>query len=300
VKRRQVLMAAALAGGMAHGLPSLAAAPRQRRVGHTGITWGYGADKAPQAIADAGKLGYQGFESFGSVLEHWDARGGLQAALHKARLPLIGAYLPLVLTDPLKRAEELDRALRWGELIKQYGGTVAVIGPDNVDRRKFVFADAERAIVTALTYIGSALHDIGITAALHQHTGSCVMTRDELYSVMDKVGADQLKLCPDTGELLAAGVDPLQTVKDLLPRIAHVHLKDYDNGGDHDGYCPVGTGRVDMPAILDVLETATQPFMLMAELNPASETALTHDKRSAGELAGISRQHLAAWGYRFG
>ena len=84
---------------------SIAASPkRYRRIGHTGITWGYSADVAPNAIRDVGELGYRGFESFGSVLETWDARGGLQAQLEAQQLPLISAYCPLNLTDPAKRS----------------------------------------------------------------------------------------------------------------------------------------------------------------------------------------------------
>ena len=50
---------------------------RLRKIGHTGITWGYSAEDAPNAIRDVGELGYHGFESFGSVLEAWEERGGL-------------------------------------------------------------------------------------------------------------------------------------------------------------------------------------------------------------------------------
>lgn len=294
-KRRQFLQAG-VAGVVSAAVPAIAATPvRKRMVGHTGITWGYGPEQAPLAIAEVGQLGYQGFESFGPVLKYWDSRGGLQEALHKANVPLIAAYCPLVLTDAGKRAEEVAKAQRWGALIKHYGGSIAVIGPDNVDRQQFDFDHSSQTIIESLDAIGSALQDIGITAALHQHTGSCVMTSDELHAVVEGVNLSHMKLCLDTGELQAAGIDPVLTIMDFVSLISHVHLKDYNAGPDHDGFCPLGEGKVEMPAILDLLEASSHPYMLMAELNPAAPGAA--DQRSAGELAAVNRQSLERWGY---
>jgi inosose dehydratase len=243
---------------------------RGRRIGHTGITWGYSADNAPDAIRDAGELGFHGFESFGGVLETWQARGGLGDLLKAQQLPLIGAYCPLVLTNPAQRQQEVQKAVRWGRLIRDYGGRIAVIGPENVDRQRFDFAAQRAGIIATLNDIGLALADIGITAALHQHTGSCITTRDETWAVMENV-ARQVKLCPDTGELLAAGIDPLAAIRHFGEIIAHVHFKDYDGGARHDGYVPVGLGKVDVAAIMNALEALPGEFMVMAELKPGDE-----------------------------
>ncbi len=295
---RRELLLAGFAGAALAALPGSAAVPaRKHKVGHTGITWGYSAPNAEQAITDVGSLGYQGFESFGSVLEYWDSHGGLREMLAAARLPLIGAYCPVVLTDAGQRKDQSAKLLYWGQLIKRYGGHIAVIGPDNVDRSTFDFKMHKSTIVDSLDAMGRVLHDIGVTAALHQHTGSCITTRDETYAVMESVNTTYMKMCPDTGELLSAGADPAQVVKDFLSVIAHVHLKDFDGGKKHDGYCPVGKGRVDMQAVVDVLETSRQDFMLMAELNPAPrQDGSVH---GVHELAMASKRKLAALGYAF-
>src|SRR5690606_40247005 len=117
------------------------------RVGHTGITWGYPAANAERAIADVARLGFQGFESFGSVLESWESRGGLGRLLEAANLPLVGAYCPMVLTDAARRRDEVAKISRWAGLIRKYGGRIAVIGPDNVDRASFDFGAARANIV---------------------------------------------------------------------------------------------------------------------------------------------------------
>jgi inosose dehydratase len=245
-----------------------------------------------------GALGFHGFESFGTVLEAWQARGGLQAALAAARVPLIGAYCPMLLVDQSKRAAEVQKVQRWGRLITSYGGRIAVIGPDNVDRQGFDFAAHRGAIVASLNDIGMALADVGVIAALHQHSGSCITTRDETWAVMEAVNTRYVKLCPDTGELLSAGIDPLAVVQRFGDLIAHVHVKDYDGGARHDGYTAVGLGKVNVPAIMNALEKIPGEFMVMAELNPdAAENRA--DAATPRRLAMQSRRAFEALGYRF-
>ena len=299
ITRREWLLAApAIAGGLLARRADAGASPLHRRIGHTGITWGYSADNAPDAIRDVGALGFHGFESFGTVLEAWQARGGLQAALAAARVPLIGAYCPMLLMDPGKRAAEVQKVQRWGRLISSYGGRIAVIGPDNVDRQAFEFAAHRGAIVATLNDIGMALADVGVIAALHQHSGSCITTRDETWAVMDAVNTRYVKLCPDTGELLSAGIDPLAVVRRFGEIIAHVHVKDYDGGAHHDGYTAVGLGKVNVSAIMNALEKLPGEFMVMAELNPdAAENRA--DAATPRRLAMQSRRAFEALGYRF-
>ena len=75
-----------------------------------------------------------------------------------------------------------------------------------------------------------ALADIGVVGALHQHTGTCVETRDETYAVMEAVDTRYVKFGPDVGQLQKGGVDPVKVVKDFLPVVRHVHMKDFDGG----------------------------------------------------------------------
>ena len=129
-----------LAVGTAPASPLWALRRRRLAVGHTGITWGFAPMDAEPAIRDVGSLGYHGFESFGGVLEDWEERGGLGAVLERESLPLRAAYCPVNLTDPGQRSEEVAKIVRWGRLIGRYGGTVAVIGPNNVRRETYDIA----------------------------------------------------------------------------------------------------------------------------------------------------------------
>jgi inosose dehydratase len=288
--------AKALALGLAGtALPTLnAQKPRRLEVGHTGITWGFNPADAEKAIADAASLGFRGYESFGNVLEAWEAKGGLDKVLDAGKLPLRSAYCPVNLTDPAKRKTEVETIVRWGQLIKKCGGSVAVIGPNGVKRNEFTFADHKSDIVQALNDMAKALTDIGIVGALHPHTGTCIETRDETYAAMEAVDTRYVKFGPDVGQLQKGGSDPVKVVKDFLPAVRHVHMKDFDGGPNYEGYCPLGQGKVDIAGICDLLEGSGNDLMIMCELDPSKGMPL-----SPLEAARIDMQTMQKLGYAF-
>ena len=266
-------------------------AARKLRIGHTGITWG---NDSEQAVKDIAGLGYYGFETFGNVLEAWDAKGGLKPVLDQYKLPLISAYCSCNLVDPDKRQDELDKMARWAALIKKCGGSVSVVGPNGVKRESYDFKSSKATIISRLNETAKMLTDLGVTPVLHQHTGTCIETRDEVYAVLDAVDTRYLKFGPDIGQLAKGGSDPVQVVKDYLPLVRHMHLKDF-NGGEHFlGYCPLGQGKVNIPAILDMLEKANTQAMIMVELDPSKEMPMP-----PLQTAQISKDYLRSLGYRF-
>lgn len=282
--------------GLAALVPRLhAEAPKRRlSIGHTGITWGYKPEDAEQAIKDIASQGYYGFESFGNVLEAWESKGGLGRVLDSVDLPLISAYCNVNLTDAAKLKGEVEKIVRWGGLIKKYGGTVAVIGPNPVQRSSYDFAAAKPGIVAALNEICKGLADIGVVGVLHQHTGTCIEIRDEVYSVMESVDTRYVKFGPDVGQLAKGGSDPAKIVEDFLPVIRHVHLKDFLGGPNWTGYCPLGQGKVDVPRILDALEKAENLKIAMVELDPSAKPPLT-----PLETVHTSKDYLLKLGYTF-
>lgn len=291
MQRRRFLESVALAGAVSR----LSAQPRRRlKVGHTGITWGFKPDDAPGAIRDVASVGYQGYETFGEYLDAWELKGGLKAVLDASNLPLISAYCNVNLTDPAKRADETAKAVRWAKLIQKCGGVTAVIGPNGVRRQAYDFAASKSNIIAALNEIGQAVTDTGVTPALHQHTGTCIETRDEVYAVLDAVNTKAMKFGPDVGQLAKGGSDPVKVVKDFLPLIRHVHLKDWDGGPNWLQYCPLGQGKVDLPAVLDLLESNRDMKIVMVELDPSPNAPMT-----PLETARTSKEYLKKLGYTF-
>ena len=133
--------------------------------------------------------------------------------------------------------------------------------------------------------------DLGLTFAYHQHTGTPIETREELYDLVDHVDTEIVKLGPDIGQLQKGGSDPVEVVRDFLPLINHVHLKDYSGGNHWVGYCPLGQGKVDIPAVMALLEEHDFKGSVMAELDPGRRHP-SPPKKLQGS-AGITWQNLA-------
>jgi inosose dehydratase len=70
-------------------------------------------------------------------------------------------------------------------------------------------------------------------------------------------------------------------VKDFLPIVQHMHLKDYNGRDEHLlGYCSLGQGNVNVPGILDLMEGRQIRGMIMVELdnNPRDPSPVSpHD-----------------------
>jgi inosose dehydratase len=270
---------------------------RRLKIGHTGITWGYKAEYAQQAIKDLGSLGYHGYETFGEYFGYWEGKGGLGPPLDQAKLPLVSAYCNVTLThsDATARKAEVDKIVGWGGTIKKLGGAVAVIGPNGVPRGNYDFSAHKSDIVATLNDMGNALTDIGITAALHPHTGTCVEKRDEVYAVLEAVDTKHVKFGPDVGQLAKGGADPVEIVKHFLELVEHVHLKDWDGGPNWAAYCPLGMGKVAIPEILNLLEKSNIKEMIMVELDFGGSNA----SMTPIDTARVAKTYLEKQGYSF-
>lgn len=291
------------------------------RIGHTGITWPQGSPPAPpqarggstdpglaapagppsvdpkaieQIFVDLSGLGFYGVELFGRQIEAMEAHGGLGQFIKKYNLPLIASYGGPNLTDPAQKASSLERVIATGKVVKKHGGKVIVFGPNSVNRASFVFADHKAHIITSLNEGAKAISDLGLTPVLHQHTGTCIETRDETYAVMEAVDTRYLKFGPDIGQLQKGGSDPVQVVKDFLPLIEHLHLKDFSGGDAYAGYSPLGQGKVDLPQILTLMEGKTLAGMIMVELDSSAGMPLT-----PVETARIAKAYLQKQGVPF-
>lgn len=284
----------ALGLGLGAVFPGTAATARKLKIGITSINWGFKPDDAEPGIRDAAKLGYYGYEAYGESLDPLEARGGLRRILDQYDMPMPSGYLNFNLTDPAVRKIQVVNAIRWGKLLKDCGSLVAVIGPNGVNRSTYDFKAAKADVVATLNEVGKALADLGLAAALHQHTRTCVETRDEVYATLEAVDARVMHFGPDVGQLQKGGADPVAVLKDFLPMLRNIHLKDFLGERYWAGYCPLGQGKVDIPGVMDVLEKSDFLKYVMVELDMTGQAPLP-----PFECARTSKEYLQKLGYTF-
>jgi len=295
---RRTFTKAMLAGLGAAAVPAIGAAQsRKLKIGCTSLIWG-ALPRSPEnlsaAVRDMAAVGFHGFETFASIVHDWDAKGTLAPLMAEHQIPLISAYSTVQLIDTATRKENLAQLIEWGKAVKKNGGRFMVLAPNGVKREAYNFAEHRAKIVSGLNEYAKAMNDIGLGAGLHQHTGTAVESRDETYAVMEAVDTRVLKFAPDVGQLQKGGADAAKVVKDFLPITVHMHLKDYKGWEHFAGYCPLGEGKVDLKAILDMVEGANPTANIMHELDGSQKAPYT-----PLQTAEISKAYLQKLGYTF-
>jgi inosose dehydratase len=212
-------------------------------------------------------------------------------------LQAIGGFTPLLLHvaghDP---APEVERLL---EGYAASGADVlvlsAVTGAEGYDSRPELDDDGWRVLLGNLDRLATLAASRGVRAVLHPHVGTVVENGPEVQRVLEGSG---ISLCLDTGHLLIGGTDPAELAGQAPERIAHVHFKDVDGRlarrvqdgrltytqGVRDGmYRPLGSGDVDVPAIVGSLGARGYRGWYVLE----QDTILTEEPHGEGPVADV-------------
>ena len=257
--------------------------------------WGYqlGPDQVLAEMREVGltatEFGPDGFlptqpDAMTRVLDHH----GLQA---------IGGFTPLLLHsaahDPVPEVERLLQGY------DASGAEVlvlsAVTGAEGYDSRPVLDDDEWMVLLANLDRLADLARQRGVRAVLHPHVGTVVETGEEVRQVLD---GSWISLCLDTGHLLIGGTDPATLAGQAPERIAHVHYKDVDarlarrvqdgrltyTQGVREGmYRPLGSGDVDVPAIVGSLRARGYDGWYVLE----QDTILTEEPRGEGPVADV-------------
>jgi inosose dehydratase len=305
LNRREALKTMALAAGAASvGLPEAFAKslPASKiKIGHTCITWGTFPLKPGThdhtldvALKDISAEGFWNFETFIDDIVDWDQRGQLQPLIDQYNVPLLSAYTAVDVLNPANRQSEVARLKQQCQVVKKYKGSYFVLQVNHIDPANYEFKQYRSDIVAGLNDYAAVITDQGLGCGLHQHTSTAVEHRDEVYAVMEAVNTKNLKFAPDIGQLQKGGADPVQVCKDFLSLVTHMHLKDYKGWQWYEGYSPLGMGKVDIPAILGLMEKKGLETGIMVELDPSKNGPMT-----PLETEKISKAYLVKRGFKF-
>lgn len=284
---------------VAPGFAFEAAKKKHFKIGATFILWGYGSNALEPALQDIASLGYHSFETFGNVMDDYEKKpGGFKEVVQKYNVPIVSAFCTHDVLDPAKRPAEVEKLRRWSKILKANGGKVIEYCAGG-SRRGYDYKNYKKSLVDSMNEYGRVAQEEGLVCALHPHTGTPIETEEEIYFIMENVDTRYMKFGPDVGQIQKGGGDPVKIVKDFMPLIEHVHLKDFI-GGDNGylGYAPLGQGKVDMNQILTMLEKRKKDMagMIMFELDYDNRVKPPYTPL---EAAKISRDFLANMDYKF-
>jgi inosose dehydratase len=224
--------------------------------------WGYqlGPDRVLTEMREIGllatELGPEGFLPAEPA--------GMADVLAQHGLRAVGGFTPLLLHrwdhDPIPAVERILDGYAAS------GAGVLVLSADSgltgYDTRPQLDSAGWRTLLSNLDRVADLAADRGVHAVLHPHVGTMIEKGNEVQQVLD---GSSISLCLDTGHLLIGGTDPAELARQAPDRIAHLHLKDvdstiaakvqsgqlsYSEAVRQGMYRPLGTGDVDVPAII--------------------------------------------------
>ena len=257
--------------------------------------WGYqlGPDRVLAEMREVGltatELGPEGFLP--------GQPAAMARVLDEHHLQAVGGFTPLLLHlaphDPVPEVDRLlDRYAASGAGVLVLS---AVTGAEGYDTRPELDDDGWAVLLTNLDRLAELAAGRGVRAVLHPHVGTMIETGEEVQQVLD---GSWISLCLDTGHLLIGGTDPAELAGQAPERIAHVHFKDVDArlaGRVQDGrltytqgvregmYRPLGSGDVDVPAIVGSLGARGYDGWYVLE----QDTILTEEPRGEGPVADV-------------
>jgi len=213
-------------------------------VGTASVNWGfdplYTWVRTPpflQMLDEMAQAGYGGTEisyNFPSAVAQ------LRDELARRSLRAAATFCALDLRDDEKHDDALRSVLPIAERLRALGSDVLILSDQPSEARLAVAGRvagdgsdglnerAWQALGHGLNRIGELLASLGMRAVFHPHVGTYVETRAEIDRVCAQTDPTLIGLCPDTGHLAYAGVNPEAIFADYAGRIGYVHLKDVD------------------------------------------------------------------------
>lgn len=244
----------------------------------------------------------------------------LRSELSARKLELLGAFVPVALTDAAAHAAGVDAALRVARLLSAVSGDRPLVvlsdataaHPWRTERAGRItpadgLDDNEWGTVAAGAHaIAAAVKEqAGLRTVFHNHCATFVETPAEIDELMSRTDPALLGLCLDTGHAAFGGGNPLETFDKWHNRIWHMHLKDcdpairararqekwdYPTSVRNGVFCELGKGEVNFPAVVERLRRIGYDGWLVVEQDVLPSMGTPE------ESAGRNRAYLRSLG----
>lgn len=256
--------------------------------------WAGPAPSFDRVLDEMSATGYAGTE-----LGDWGFLPTEPQALHSelaARgLHLLGAFVPVKLTDASAHEAGVESAMRVARLLSAVSGSTPFVvlsdataaNPWRTERAGRItpadgLDDNEWSTLAAgAERIAASVKDAtGLRTVFHHHCATFVETQAEIDTLMTLTNPALVGLCLDTGHSTFGGGNPLEILDKWGGRIWHVHVKDcdpairaraaagtwdYPTSVRHGVFCELGKGEVHFPAVIGRLASIGYTGWLVVE-----------------------------------
>ncbi len=247
-----------------------------------------------QVLTEMKETGYAGTElgDWGFMPTKPEA---LRASLQEYDLLLLGAFVPVALSDERAHEEGIELALKTARLMFEagYRDAFIVLADDNgsVDERTRnagrispemgLSDEAWSTFASGAEKVAGAVKEaFGMRTVFHHHCGGYVETPSEVARLMEFTNPSLLGLCLDMGHYAFGGGDPVVALQQYYERIWHVHFKDFDpevgvrsfaenfdyfKAVEEGVFCELGKGAVDFTSIVGILKERAYEGWIVVE-----------------------------------
>ncbi|MGE0404836.1 MAG: sugar phosphate isomerase/epimerase family protein [Candidatus Korobacteraceae bacterium] len=302
-----------LCAGAALACSSRLEAAARTRIGITTNTRGGWEKDVLLSFREASEVGYRYVETFYNyMLPWWDKQAELKRIMDGLGLRFVtvsnGGPMKMQFEDAALAQQTMDEHLRLVRWIKWFGCDHLKI---NTGRRRPEGTTKEDLAQMAKTMneLGKRISDEGLKFGVHPHLWTQLQDRSEIDRLMDTTDPKHVWLVLDTGHITMSKIDPLDLTRTYVSRIIEFHLKDtrpQDRGGNkgpipqREGYTDkgkrifleLGSGGVDFPGILAVLNKNNWDGWLTVELDSTDTTPLDSAMKSKHYIESTLRLKL--------
>lgn len=191
-------------------------------------------------------------------------------------------------------AQILEHAKKNGVAPVNYGVT-GIDKKEEEARKTFEFAKKlglygiTTESVDAIDTLEKLAKEYDLKISFHNHPRpSGLWNPDTVWKLVEN-RHENLGYCADVGHWATSGLDPLEVVKKIAPRIRSFHMKDREAVGKATHDSVFGTGVIDIPAILDIARQAGFAGNVSIEYEYNWKTSLPEVAQCVGYLRAYSK-----------
>ena len=177
---------------------------------------------------------------------------------------------PYTSRDPAVRQKAHDITLALLDRAAWVGAPVVMVIPGLVARAErgvleTPYQDAQRYALEVMQTLCYEAEARNVQIAVENAWTQFLISPVEMREFLDRVNSGWIGAYLDIGNVMRYGV-PQDWIETLGRRILRVHVKDFQlKVGNSSGYCPIGDGDVDWPAVIAALRTTRYDGPLTCE-----------------------------------